>query len=84
MCAPFFTMQTLEDKIEEIEKDLRDKNINSATRAVWQKNSGQAFLHEMMHLNVVGQPHSKSKSMPIIYSQETSASCTRFPTQQSA
>jgi hypothetical protein len=64
-------MDSLEDKIEEIEKDLRDKNTNSATRAVWQKNTGQAFLHEMMHLNVVGQPHSESNFKPIICSTET-------------
>jgi hypothetical protein len=71
-------MQTLEDKIEEIERDLRDQNTNSATRAVWQKSSGQAFLHEMMHLEVIGQPHSKLKFMPIIHTQETSTSCSRF------
>ncbi|KAH5711875.1 hypothetical protein HBI64_042700 [Parastagonospora nodorum] len=56
-CAPFFTMDDLDTKINQIEKDLRNGNLNSATRAVWQKNIGQVFLHEMMHLDVVGQPH---------------------------
>jgi hypothetical protein len=53
-------MDTLEEKIQEVEKDLANKNTNTATRAVWQKNTGQAFLHEMMHLPVVGQPDGKS------------------------
>jgi hypothetical protein len=52
-------MDSLGDKIEMIENDLRNGNTDTATQAVWQKNTGQVFLHEMMHLYVSGQPHSK-------------------------
>jgi hypothetical protein len=52
-------MDSLGDKIEMIENDLRNGNTDTATQAVWQKNTGQVFLHEMMHLDVIGQPHSK-------------------------
>lgn len=52
----------LDTKINQIEEDLRNGDTNKVTRAVWQKNTGQAFLHETMHLDVVGQPHSKSNT----------------------
>ncbi|KAF1828326.1 hypothetical protein BDW02DRAFT_246703 [Decorospora gaudefroyi] len=63
MSAPYFTMQSLDDKIQEIERDLRNGDTKTATRSVWQKNTGQAFLHEMMHLNVVGQPHINDETV---------------------
>jgi hypothetical protein len=63
-------MQSLEDKIEEIERDLRDQNTNSATRAIWQKSTGQTFLHEMMHLEAIGQPKSELEFTPIFHTQE--------------
>jgi len=60
MCAPFFRSDDLEYKIKQIEDELAKGETKMASKAEWQKNTGQMFLHEMMHLNSTGQPHSKS------------------------
>lgn len=65
MCPIFFTMDTMEERITAIEADLARGENKSATSADWQKHTGQAFLHEMMHLDAVGKPHSKPDYVPI-------------------
>ncbi|KAH9882337.1 hypothetical protein J1614_000573 [Plenodomus biglobosus] len=57
MCAPFFQTDDLMGKIDLIEKEMAEGNPQKAQEAVWQKNTGQMFLHEMMHLDSVGNPH---------------------------
>jgi hypothetical protein len=59
MCVPFWQSDDLMYKTDQIEEELAKGNIEKANQAVWQKSSGQTFLHEMMHLDSVGQPHSK-------------------------
>jgi hypothetical protein len=59
MCDPFFKTDDLMYKIDQIEEELADGHTEKASTATWQKNTGQVFLHEMMHLGSVGQPHSK-------------------------
>jgi hypothetical protein len=59
MCQPFFRTDDLMGKIDLIEKEMAQGNPQKAQEAVWQKSTGQMFLHEMMHLNSVGDPHSK-------------------------
>ncbi|KAF2850713.1 hypothetical protein T440DRAFT_396568 [Plenodomus tracheiphilus IPT5] len=57
MCAPFFQTDDLMGKIDLIEKEMAEGNPQKAQEAVWQKSTGQMFLHEMMHLDSVGTPH---------------------------
>ncbi|KAM0342062.1 hypothetical protein ACHAPU_009790 [Fusarium lateritium] len=56
LCEIFFTLPDLEEKTELIEDQLQRGDAKYAQEAVWQKNMGQFFLHEMMHLESVGQP----------------------------
>lgn len=58
LCPPFFTLDTLEEKITFVEDALQRGELKYAEGAEWQKNSGQYFLHEMMHLDSIGIPHS--------------------------
>ncbi|KAF9775222.1 hypothetical protein IL306_006696 [Fusarium sp. DS 682] len=57
LCDRFFGLPDLEEKTEFIEQQLQEGNTKYAEGAVWQKNMGQFFLHEMMHLDSVGKPH---------------------------
>ncbi|KAJ9635949.1 hypothetical protein H2199_008303 [Coniosporium tulheliwenetii] len=57
LCPPFFTLDTLEEKITFVEDALQRGELKYAEGAEWQKNSGQYFLHEMMHLDSIGIPH---------------------------
>ncbi|KAH7080719.1 hypothetical protein FB567DRAFT_448489 [Paraphoma chrysanthemicola] len=59
MCAPFFQTDDLMGKIDLIEKEMQEGNPQKAQQAVWQKSTGQMFLHEMMHLESVGNPKIK-------------------------
>ena len=58
LCPAFSSLDTLEEKITFIEDALRKGEPKYAEEAAWQKNSGQFFLHEMMHLDSVGTTHS--------------------------
>lgn len=60
MCQPFFQSDDLMYKIDQIEKELAEGKTEKAADATWHINTGQMFLHEMMHLNATGKPHSKS------------------------
>ncbi|OAL45486.1 hypothetical protein IQ07DRAFT_648187 [Pyrenochaeta sp. DS3sAY3a] len=55
-CDPFFKSDDLMYKIDQIEEELSEGITEKATLARWQKNTGQMFLHEMMHLDSVGTP----------------------------
>ncbi|KAF2793033.1 hypothetical protein K505DRAFT_350230 [Melanomma pulvis-pyrius CBS 109.77] len=57
MCEPFFSSDTLMYKIDQIEEELANGKLEKAQQAIGQKNVGMIFLHEMMHLDSVGQPH---------------------------
>lgn len=59
LCPIYFGLDSLEEKFEMIGKALARGDTTYAEIADWQKNKGQYFLHEMMHLDAVGQPHSK-------------------------
>jgi hypothetical protein len=66
LCDIFFSLPDLEEKTEIIEDQLQRGDSKYAREAVWQKNMGQFFLHEMMHLHSVGDPHSKLYPLPIL------------------
>ena len=57
LCPIYFNLESLEEKFEFIEEQLKNGNKDYAASADWHKNRGQYFLHEMMHLDIVGQPH---------------------------
>jgi hypothetical protein len=59
----YFGLDNFEVKFEQIEQGLASGETKYAREAEWQKNTGQYFLHEMMHLNATttGQPHSESR-----------------------
>lgn len=59
MCDTYYTLDTLKVKLGITEADLRIGNTKYAKEAVYQKHLGLYFLHEMMHLDSVGIPHSK-------------------------
>jgi hypothetical protein len=58
LCPIFFSLETLEEKIASVEDGIQRGDLKYAREALWQKNIGQFFLHEMMHLKAVGQPDS--------------------------
>ncbi|CAI6341999.1 unnamed protein product [Periconia digitata] len=57
MCQPFFDIPSFLHQIEETERRLADGDKEWAVVASQQLNQGQIFLHEMMHLDSIGQPH---------------------------
>jgi hypothetical protein len=64
-------------KIDQIEEELANGSTEKARKAEWQKNTGQMFL---MHLDSVGQPHSKLTlfSLDILPQARSSRSLTVF------
>ncbi|KAF4304349.1 hypothetical protein GTA08_BOTSDO08340 [Botryosphaeria dothidea] len=61
LCPNFFGLDTFEEKIEFIEDQIQKGDFHYAEEAEWLKNQGQFFLHEMMHLDSIGQPHVKDE-----------------------
>lgn len=59
LCPAWFQLDDLETKMLFVEDELQKGNPKYAQEAQWQKSQGQFFLHEMMHLDVIGNPHSK-------------------------
>lgn len=59
LCPAFFSLDSLDQKFEEIEKKLADGFTKEASDARYLRSTGQFFLHEMMHLDLIGDPHSK-------------------------
>lgn len=63
LCEPFLKLDTLEDKTNEIEEARNRGDFRYLKEADWQKNMGQFFLHEMMHLSQTSgdSPHIKDE-----------------------
>ncbi|KAI9830702.1 MAG: hypothetical protein M1826_004531 [Phylliscum demangeonii] len=64
LCPPFFDLDSLDQKIDELEKDLAAGNTKSSSDARYQKTMGQFFLHEMMHLDLIGKPPTPAPPIP--------------------
>ena len=60
MCPVFFTTSTIAQMWDEMQQALRDKDIAKMQDARNFLTGGQMFLHEMMHTDLIGKPHSKS------------------------
>jgi len=56
----FFTVDTLDTQLQQREAELAAGDTSKVTDMRYLKSTGQFFLHEMMHTQLVGQPHSKS------------------------
>jgi hypothetical protein len=59
MCPVFFTTATIDQKFTEMQEALRDNDIAKMQDARNFFTSGHMFLHEMMHTDLIGNPHSK-------------------------
>jgi hypothetical protein len=59
-CPPFFTLSNLDSKIEEARKD---KAV--ATDMRYLRNTGQYFLHELMHLRAIYNPEPKIEDLTV-------------------
>jgi hypothetical protein len=53
MCPPFFTLDTMAQKFQEIEDSLSSGDVSKATNMKYLQTLGQFFLHEMMHTHLV-------------------------------
>jgi hypothetical protein len=60
LCTTFFTIDTLDTQLQQREAELAAGGTSKVTDMRYLKSTGQFFLHEMMHTQLVGQPHSKS------------------------
>jgi hypothetical protein len=49
LCPPFFTVDTLDTKTNEVAQQLANGDTSWAKDIRWLKTTGQYFLHEMMH-----------------------------------
>ena len=59
LCPVFFTLETLDTLFVERDKEVAGGDTSKVTDMDWMKSTGQFFLHEMMHTDLIGQPHSK-------------------------
>ena len=60
LCPPFFTIDSLSDKLGEIEQDLASGSTTKAGDMRYLSSTGQFFLHEMMHTRIADggvEPH---------------------------
>ena len=60
LCPPFFTMESLSTKINDVEQELARGETTMATDMRYLSNTGQLFLHEMMHTRIADggvEPH---------------------------
>ena len=59
LCPTFFTLDTLDKKLNDVEQELGRGNKRMATDMTWLRSTGQFFLHEMMHTKIAngGEPH---------------------------
>jgi len=53
VCPPLLTLSTMDEKLQEISEDLAKGDTRKASNMDYLKNSGQFFLHEMMHTRLV-------------------------------
>jgi hypothetical protein len=52
LCPPFFTLETLATKLNQVTEELGRGVTRMATDMAWLRTTGQYFLHEMMHTNL--------------------------------
>lgn len=60
LCQPFFSLDSLDTKLKQIQKDLQSGVAKQAEDMSWLQTTGQVFLHEMMHLSIANgadEPH---------------------------
>lgn len=60
LCPPFFSLDSMNTKLADVEKDLSSHSTRSASDMQYLKTTGQFFLHEMMHTRVADggkEPH---------------------------
>ncbi|OBU01701.1 hypothetical protein VE01_00417 [Pseudogymnoascus verrucosus] len=57
MCPTFFSTSTLNRKFEEMQGEMAKGNVDIMRDARYFFTSGHMFLHEMMHTDLIGQPH---------------------------
>jgi hypothetical protein len=60
LCPLFFSLDTLDTKIADVERDLASGSTKFATDMTWLQNTGQFFLHELMHTRIANgadEPH---------------------------
>jgi hypothetical protein len=52
LCPLFFSPDTLDTKIADVERDVASGSTKFATDMTWLQNTGQFFLHELMHTRI--------------------------------
>jgi hypothetical protein len=60
LCPTFFTLETLDTKLQQVESDLASGSTKTATDMTWLRTTGQFFLHEIMHTRLADggvEPH---------------------------
>ncbi|MCJ1297317.1 hypothetical protein MMC08_000103 [Hypocenomyce scalaris] len=57
LCPAFFTLDSLATQLETHEEELAHGDTSKVVDMQYLKSTGQFFLHEMMHTQLVGQPH---------------------------
>lgn len=57
LCPVYFGIDTFQNKTKEIQERIPAGDTRFGNEAEWQKHRGLFFLHEMMHLDSVGDPH---------------------------
>lgn len=60
LCRPFFTLESLGDKLGEIQQDISSGSSKKASDMNWLKSTGQFLLHEIMHTRIADggvEPH---------------------------
>lgn len=60
LCPPFFTIDSLNHKMDDVRDALQRGDTRYATDMNWLRTTAQYFLHEMMHLRIANgksEPH---------------------------
>jgi hypothetical protein len=59
LCPAFFSLDTLDKKLNDVEQELGSGSKRMATDMTWLRSTGQFFLHEMMHTRIASgnEPH---------------------------
>ncbi|KAI9747701.1 MAG: hypothetical protein M4579_007409, partial [Chaenotheca gracillima] len=57
LCPPFFTVETLETQVKARREELARGDTSRVTDMRYLQTTGQYFLHEMMHTDLIGKPH---------------------------
>jgi hypothetical protein len=60
LCPPFFSLETLDTKLNDVEQELANGVTRMAKDMTWLRTTGQFLLHEMMHTRLADggvEPH---------------------------